>query len=663
MSEGRRANRLAGETSPYLLQHAYNPVDWYPWGPEALERARVEDRPILLSIGYAACHWCHVMERESFEDEGTARFMNEHFVCIKVDREERPDIDSIYMDAVQAMTGQGGWPMTMFLTPEGVPFHGGTYFPPTDRGGMPAFIRVLQAVAETWTQRRDEIQSQSGAVLERLQAYSSPAPPPAGGPLPTGLVDRAVAELKRRFDASHGGFGISPKFPQPPVLELAMRAAAHGSGVAREMVELTLRRMAQQGIYDQIGGGFHRYSVDRAWLVPHFEKMLYDNAQLARLYTHAWQAWKVPLYRRIAIETLEYLLRDMRQAEGGFASSEDADSEGREGKFYVWSYDEFAAAAPDAAGYYGVSERGNFEGANILVATADEPPEEARRKLLEVRSKRVRPGLDDKVLTSWNGLVIGALAEAGAAFGRPDFLDAARKAAAFLLERMRSADGRLLHAYRAGRAGVPGLLEDFAYLGDGLFALWEATFEPRWFQAADELCRQMLELFWDPEGTGFYTTGSDHEALVVRQKELIESVTPSPNGIAALLLQKVAVMTGNQSYAERAVEVLHLAQQIMESAPVAVPTFLSALDFHASRVKEVVIVSDGDPSAAEPLTQEVWGRFLPNRVLAGAPPGVPSPLLEGKSARGGVPTAYVCEGYACRAPTTDPAELARQLEA
>ena len=618
MSEsGRRPNRLIHEASPYLIQHAHNPVDWYPWGPEALERARAKDRPILLSIGYAACHWCHVMERESFEDEKTAAYMNDHFVCIKVDREERPDIDSIYMEAVQAMTGQGGWPMTMFLTPEGVPFHGGTYFPPTDRGGMPAFIRVLQAV--------------------------------------------------------HGGFGISPKFPQPPVLELAMRAAARGSQPAREMVELTLRRMAHQGIYDQIGGGFHRYAVDRAWLVPHFEKMLYDNAQLARLYTHAWQAWGAPLYRRIATETLEYLLRDMAHPGGAFYSSEDADSEGREGKFYVWSYDEFMATAPEAAGYYGVTERGNFDGANILVAASDdpsgEPPAAARARLFEARAARVRPGLDDKILTSWNGLAIAALAEAGAAFGRRDFVDAARAAAGFVLDSLRDAGGRLLHSYKERPAAVLGMLEDYAYLADGLFALWEATFDPRWVGEAETLCRQMVELFWDEEGGGFYSTGADHEALLVRQKEIIESVTPSPNATAALVLEKMGVLMGDEGWTQRAVRVLSLARGPMEAVPIATPTFLAALDFHLSRRKEIVIVSDGDATAAEPLLREVWDRFLPNRVLAGvlAGPsmgaGLSSPLLEGKSAKGGVPTAFVCEGYACRAPTTDPKELARQLEA
>ncbi|MEA2588371.1 MAG: uncharacterized protein QOH66_1298, partial [Actinomycetota bacterium] len=611
---------------------------------------------------------CHVMERESFEDEAVAAYMNEHFVCIKVDREERPDIDSIYMDAVQAMTGQGGWPMTMFLTPDAVPFHGGTYFPPTDRGGMPGFMRVLQGVAGIWQDKRDEVRKQSGAVLERLQAFADAASA-SDDPLDAGLIHEAVVKLERTFDRVHGGFGASPKFPQPPVLELLMRAAASPSEAcsesARDMVEFTLRRMAHQGIYDQVGGGFHRYATDRAWLVPHFEKMLYDNAQLARLYTHAYQAWNLPLYRRVAIETLDYLLRDMRDPAGGFYSSEDADSEGVEGKFYVWDHAEFTAVAPEAAGWFGVSERGNWEGTNILIAASDDPPEDARAKLLEVRSRRVRPGLDDKVLTSWNGLAIAAFAEAGAVFARPDLVEAARAAAGFVLDQMRNRDGRLLHAYKGGRASVLGMLEDYAYLADGLFALWEATFEPRWIEAAQELAGQMVDLFWDEQGGGFFTTGTDHEALLVRQKELVESVTPSPNGVAALLLQKLAIITGDETQADRARQILRLARTLMERAPQAAPSFLSALDFHLGRPKEVVIVSGADAAGgdAEPLLRTVWGRFLPNRVLAGSPPGIRSPLLEGKLARGGVPTAFVCEGYACRAPTTDPKELARLLDA
>jgi uncharacterized protein YyaL (SSP411 family) len=558
--------------------------------------------------------------------------------------------------------------MTMFLTPETVPFHGGTYFPPTDRGGMPAFIRVLQGVSGIWEDKREDVRKQSGAVLEHLQAYANAASA-SDHPLDAGLIDKAVAQLGRTFDRVHGGFGASPKFPQPPVLELLMRAAVAGpatrSETARDMVEFTLRRMAQQGIYDQVGGGFHRYATDRAWLVPHFEKMLYDNAQLARLYTHAYQAWNVPLYRRVAIETLGYLLRDMRDPAGGFFSSEDADSEGVEGKFYVWDHADFAAVAPEAARWFGVSERGNWEGTNILIAASDDPPDEARAKLFAARTKRVRPGLDDKVLTSWNGLAIAALAEAGAAFGRPDLVDAARAAAGFVLETMRDASGRLLHAYKDGRASVLGMLEDYAYLADGLFALWEATFEPRWIEAAQELVGRMIDLFWDEQGGGFFSTGTDHETLLVRQKELVESVTPSPNGVAALLLQKMAIITGDEAQADRARQVLRLARTLMERAPQAAPSFLAALDFHLGRPKEVVIVSRGDAGAgdAEPLLRTVWDRFLPNRVLAGAPPGIRSPLLEGKLPKGGVATAFVCEGYACRAPTTDPQELARLLDA
>ena len=658
----RAPNRLIHEMSPYLIQHAHNPVDWYPWGPEALDRAKAEDKPILLSIGYAACHWCHVMERESFEDGTVAAYMNEHFVCIKVDREERPDIDAIYMDAVQAMTGQGGWPMTMFLTPETVPFHGGTYFPPTDRSGMPSFTRVLQGVAGIWADKRDEVRQQSGAVLEHLQAFAT-AVKASDDPLDASLIEQAVTRLATTFDNVHGGFGSSPKFPQPPVLSLLMRAAASGSETARGMVEFTLRQMAQQGIYDQVGGGFHRYATDRAWLVPHFEKMLYDNAQLARLYTHAFQAWNLPLHRRVAVETLEYLLRDMRDPSGGFYSSEDADSEGVEGKFYVWDLPEFEATAPGAARWFGVSETGNWEGTNILIAASEAPPDGAREHLLAVRSQRVRPGLDNKVLTSWNGLAIAALAEAGATLQRPDFIEAAAAAAGFLLDTMRDGEGRLLHAYREGRASVLGMLEDYAYLVDGLFALWEATFEPRWIEGAEELAARMVDLFWDADEGGFYSTGTGHEALLVRQKEFIESVTPSANGIAALLLQKLAIITGDEALAERARQVLRLARTLMERAPQASPSFLAALDFHVGRPKEVVIVWDGAASGAEPLRRAVWDRFLPNRVLAGSPPGIPSPLLEGKRPRGGAPTAFVCEGYACRAPTTDPEELARLLDA
>ncbi|HVE75345.1 MAG TPA: thioredoxin domain-containing protein, partial [Actinomycetota bacterium] len=412
-----KANRLIGETSPYLLQHAYNPVDWYPWGPEALELALAQDKPIVLSIGYAACHWCHVMERESFEDQQTAGLMNEKFVSIKVDREERPDIDAIYMDAVQAMTRHGGWPMTMFLAPDGTPFYGGTYFPPDDRHGLPSFRNVLTAVAEAWADRREELLAQGKHLVQQLDAYNRAKP--SSRPISPEILQSAVHTLSEAYDPEYGGFGNAPKFPQAPVLEYVLRAAGAGIGQSKQMIDHTLERMARGGIYDQLAGGFARYSVDPLWLVPHFEKMLYDNAQLARVYTHAWQLLQRPLYKRIALETLDYLLDEMRDDAGGFHSSEDADSEGVEGKFYVWSYDEFMEIAPDAAGYYGVTRGGNFEGSNILTARDDDPPQEARSALLEHRAKRVRPGRDDKVLASWNALTISALAEAYGAFQEP----------------------------------------------------------------------------------------------------------------------------------------------------------------------------------------------------------------------------------------------------
>ncbi|MGH2705183.1 MAG: thioredoxin domain-containing protein [Actinomycetota bacterium] len=672
---GEHTNRLIDETSPYLIQHAHNPVDWYPWGDEALARAAELDRPILLSIGYAACHWCHVMERESFEDPEIARLMNHWYVPVKVDREERPDLDAIYMDAVQAMTGHGGWPMTVVLTPDGIPFFGGTYYPPTDRPGMPSFRRVLESVHEAWEERREEIRSEGRRMFEDLMERTTPRP--TGEELPADLIETGAAAIGAGFDEEHGGFGRAPKFPQPTVLELLLRVAIRPDALgpdlperrpalsrhSREIVERTLERMALGGIYDQLGGGFARYTVDRAWLVPHFEKMLYDNAQLARLYAHAWQAWKRPLFRRIALETLEYLLREMRDPSGGFHSSEDADSEGEEGKFYVWGYDEFVQVAADAMEYYGVTRSGNFEGRTILTAAGPEPPAEARAKLLELRAQRVRPGRDDKILTSWNALAATALAEAGPALGRPELVGEAAATADFLLQRLRDPAGRLLHSFKGGRARVPGMLEDYAFLAEALLALWEATFEPRWFDEAVALTERMLELFWDDAEGGFFTTGTDHEQLVARRKEIAESVVPSPNGIAAMVLARLAVLTGKEEYTARTIATLRVAGSLMDRYPQATSSFLSAFDFTRARPKEIAIVGDRQHPVASELLAVVWDRFLPNRVLVGAPPGIASPLLEGKQAFGGTPTAFVCEHYACRAPTSDPKELARQLEA
>ncbi len=648
------ANRLSKQTSPYLLQHANNPVDWFPWGEEATAKATAEDKPLLVSIGYAACHWCHVMERESFEDDETAALMNERFINVKVDREERPDVDAVYMAATQALTGHGGWPMTVFITADGVPFLAGTYFPPEPRHGMPSFRQVLDQVSTFWTTRRQDLLTQGKRVLEAIERGT---PRASHEPLGGNLLVGAAAQIMSSHDAANGGFGSAPKFPQAPLLEFMLRM--HRRPGVREALELTLRKMALGGMYDQIGGGFARYSVDATWTIPHFEKMLYDNAQLARTYTHAWQLWHDPLYRRIASETLEYLLRDMRDGSGGFHSSEDADSEGVEGKFYAWDYDEFMQVAPEAAEHYGITSQGNFEGKSNPVAGGDEPPAEARAKLREHRARRVRPGKDDKVLASWNGLAISAFAEAGAAFGRDDFVEAARAAATFVLEQ--SSEGeRLLHSYRAGRAQIAGFCEDYAFLAEGLLALWEATFEPRWLEEATRLSRLALQFFADPSG-GFYTTASDAERLVVRQKEIVESATPAPGGVLALVLQRIAHLLDDRELAKPAVDALRVARRYMERASQAVPTWLCALDFYVSQPKEIAFTGPLESDAGRALLDVVHQRFLPNRsVAAGHADGIA--LLRDKPPTD-VATAYVCRRFVCNAPTTSPDELAAQLDA
>src|SRR5829696_8535744 len=484
------ANRLAGETSPYLLQHAGNPVDWYPWGDEAFARAREEDRAVLVSIGYSACHWCHVMERECFEDERIAQLMNERFVCIKVDREEHPDVDAIYMDAVQAMTGQGGWPLNAFLTPDGVPFWCGTYFPPEPRQGMPSWPQVLTAIGAAWDQQREEIRSQAGGILERLRGAAALKPPEEE--IDPASLDAAVAQLRTLYDPEYGGFGRAPKFPPSSAIEFLL-----GRG-EREMALHTLRRMAGGGMYDQIGGGFARYSVDRTWLVPHFEKMLYDNALLARAYLHAWQVTREPLFERVARETLDWALAELRQEEGAFASALDADSEGVEGRFYVWTPAQVREVLGDELGevmiaHFGMTERGNFEGRNIPVRATPDPPQrdEGRRRLYEARARRVWPGLDDKRLTGWNALMISALADAGAALERDDYLGAAGEAAAFVLRDLRDGRGRLLRSWKDGQGKLNAYLEDHAFLLEALISLYEATFEPRWFAEARALADTM----------------------------------------------------------------------------------------------------------------------------------------------------------------------------
>jgi hypothetical protein len=667
------ANRLAGETSPYLLQHAGNPVDWYPWGEEAFARARAEDRPILLSVGYSACHWCHVMERESFENPSTAALMNAHFVNVKVDREERPDVDQIYMEAVQSMTGRGGWPMTVFLTPDGVPFYGGTYFPPDDRHGLPGFPRLLEALADAWRTRRGEVLESAreiGSQLNRAAALRG-----AQTFLTDEVLFSAFHGLSAQFDDRHGGTGSAPKFPQPMNWEFVLRFWTRtGNERAREMARTTLTAMARGGMYDQLGGGFARYSVDAEWLVPHFEKMLYDNAQLASLYLHGWLAFGDPEYRRIVEETLDYLIRDMRDPAGGFYCAEDADSEGHEGKFYVWTEDEIRRALPSADAelalrYWGVDRGANFEGANIL-HVAGEPDAEriaaARQALFQVRARRVRPGRDDKVLAAWNGLACRAFAEAGRALGRDGYIDVATTNAEFLLSAMRR-DGRLLRTWKAGEARLNGYLEDYALLAAALVDLYEATFTRRWLDEARSLADEMLRLFWDDAIEGFHDTGQDHERLIVRPRNLFDNAVPSGSSAAIETLLRLAVLTGHREYEARALAALRPMADLMGRYPGGFGRYLCALDFNLGPVAEIALVwPEGD--GARPLIDTVFRRFMPNRVVAGARAGDHAaargvPLVDHRSAVDGKATAYVCRNYTCDLPATEAGELARQLDA
>jgi uncharacterized protein len=670
-------NRLARETSPYLLQHRENPVDWYPWGPEALGRAREEDRPILLSVGYSACHWCHVMERESFEDEVTAAYMNEHFVCVKVDREERPDVDAIYMEAVQAMSGHGGWPMTVFLDPDGVPFYGGTYFPPDESRGMPSFRMVMEAVVDAFERRREEIRERASGTRARLGAVGLIEPnlerPEAG------QLDEAVARLGAAADPERGGFGGAPKFPPASALELLL---ARGE---REVVERTLDAMAAGGIYDQLGGGFARYSVDAGWLVPHFEKMLYDNALLGRAYLHGWQACGHERYRRVTEETLDWMLREMRGPEAGFYSALDADSEGEEGRFYVWTPEQIRAAlenpapapspAPPPANcikfprqqlenlmqFYGVTEGGNFEGANILHLAegvdAAEPDglAEMRQALYDVRAKRVWPGLDDKRLTSWNALAISALAEAGAVLGRDDYLDAARGCADFLLDTLTDDAGRLLRTYKDGDARLNAYLEDHAFLLEALLTLYESTFEPRWFERAQALADELVARFGDSERGGFFSTSADHEELIVRRKEIGDHPIPSGNSSAAMGMLRLAAMTGEREYERQAEGVFALFAKTATQHPESFAHLLRALDFHLAPTKEVALIGDD----VSELAVVIRSTFRPHLVLAGGPEGsTEPPLLAERTLVGDSPAAYVCEHFTCQTPVTKPEDLA-----
>jgi uncharacterized protein YyaL (SSP411 family) len=651
-------NHLADETSPYLRQHADNPVDWHPWGDEAFAAARERDVPVLLSVGYSACHWCHVMAHESFEDPATAAVMNERFVCVKVDREERPDVDAVYMEAVQAMTGSGGWPMTVFLQPDGRPFYGGTYFPPTARHGMPSFTDLLRAIDDAWRTRRGELGEQAAQLTEAIQR-SATVVGGRGVPGPE-VLDQAVDALVAAFDGTSGGFGRAPKFPQTMSLDLLLRR-----GVLDPVV-VSLDAMASGGIYDHLGGGFARYSVDDRWLVPHFEKMLYDQALLARVYLHAWQVTGFPRYLQVLEETVGYVLRDLAAPGGGWCSAEDADSEGVEGRFYVWSLDEVLAVGGQvAADWYGVTAGGNFEGANILTRPVRgdlvRPPEveAARAALFERRAGRVRPGLDDKVLTEWNALFLSTLAEAAAACDRPDWLAAAVANGDFLLAELRRADGRWLRSWQADATPVDGTTRarhlayaaDHAAVVDAFTRLAEATGDARWIHAAREAAGALLDLFWDGEAGGLFTTGHDAEQLVARQKDLLDGATPSASSSAALALLRLAALMGEDRFQAAAEAVLDALGPVAGQHPTAFSHLLAALDLHLVGATEIAVV--GDRADLLEVVRRAW---RPNAVVAWGEP-YESPLWEGREPG----RAYVCRHFTCQRPATSPGELAQQL--
>jgi len=669
-------NRLAQETSPYLLQHANNPVDWQPWGAEALERARQEDKPIFLSIGYSACHWCHVMEHESFENLAIAELLNRQFVCIKVDREERPDLDQIYMQAVQLMTGRGGWPMSVFLTPALEPFYGGTYWPPHDRQGMPGFDRVLTAVAEAWHARRDQLFEQARTLTEHLQTAAAPADQEA---LTVQHVVDAGAELSRLVDRRHGGFGGAPKFPHPMDLQLLLRVWSRtGKTDLLDIVTLTLDKMAAGGIYDHLGGGFHRYAVDERWLVPHFEKMLYDNALLLATYVEGYQATGNPDYARVARETADYVLRDLTDTAGGFRSTEDADSEGEEGKFYVWTPGELeqvlGVERARAFGYcYDVSGPGNFEGHNILnlpktleqcakVLGRDEPGlraelAESRTALRAVRDRRVRPGLDDKVLVSWNGLMIDALARAAGPLDEAGYLSAAERAADFILKTMRRPDGRLLHTYRAGEARLDAYLDDYACLANALVSLYEASFDEHWIDEALALAQIMLAQFRDETTGGFFFTAADHEALLLRPQEIMDNATPSASSMAATALVRLAKLTGRDDLREAADRTLQAAAGVIERSATAAGQALLALDLQLGPTHEIVVLGDASGGETRATLVDLWKRYLPRKLVAcrasqtsAAGERALDALFAGKAPLAEFPTVFVCENFACQAP-------------
>ncbi|MCZ6624451.1 MAG: thioredoxin domain-containing protein [Deltaproteobacteria bacterium] len=679
-------NRLIHETSPYLLQHAHNPVEWYPWGKEVFQKAKRENKPVLLSIGYSACHWCHVMEKESFENDEIASLMNEYFVNIKVDREERPDLDEIYMNAVQMLTGGGGWPMTVFLTPEGKPFYGGTYFPPEDRYGVPGFPKILKTVSQAYRERPQEVEKsveQIHGALNRLTHFQE-----SQRPFSRDAVAQSAEQLSQAYDPDYGGLGRAPKFPNAGVLELFLRHY-HRTKDRRflEMVTHTLTKMAEGGIYDHLGGGFHRYSVDAKWLVPHFEKMLYDNAQLTRLYAQVFCLTQDPFFKRVVEETLDYLLREMFQPEGGFYSTQDADSEGAEGRSFIWTREEIMGILGEEVGeifcrIYDVSDFGNFEGRSILhpILTWDQSVKffkkeikeiegmmaDAREKLFQEREKRVKPFRDEKILTSWNGLMLSGLAEAIKASSNPRYFHAAARTVDFIFTQMVQ-EGFLLHTYKAGQAKLHGYLDDYAFFVAGLLDLYEATLERSTLERAMQLAETMIREFWDDIDGAFFYTGKSHEQLISRTKPAFDSSIPSGNSVATQVLLRLYHYTGREDYLKKAEKVLRLYYDAVEKQPFGFAQMLSALDFYLEKPKEIVLIGEKRGQDTQELLSKIHSLYLPNKTLHVLEPGEPlekiSPLLQGKTQLNEKPTAYVCHNFTCSPPVTEWEDLKKLLEA
>jgi len=680
----RFTNRLVNETSPYLLQHAHNPVDWYPWGEEALNQAKKEDKPILLSIGYSSCHWCHVMEKESFENEAIANIMNEKFINIKVDREERPDLDEIYMNAVQVMTGGGGWPMTVFLTPDLVPFHAGTYFPPEDRGGMPGFPKILVVISEYYRSHRGEVQKVEAQMRDALRQITEMVP--FQGVVEDEILTNAFKTFQSQFDSTHGGFGKAPKFPSSMTLSFLLRYWKRtGAKEALEMVEVTLEKMAHGGIYDHVGGGFHRYSVDEQWLIPHFEKMLYDNALLSRTYFEAYQVTQKAKYCRVGEEILRYVLRDMKSPEGGFYSTQDADSEGEEGKFYAWTGEQIREVLGKDRGtpfcaYYGVTPDGNFEGGasvlhiasssnkvsesyGISISELEKLLEEGRKVLFVQREKRVKPGKDEKILISWNGLMISSFVDGFKVTGNEDYLQAAKKAARFILQKMRK-DGHLMRVFKDGRCYTKGYSEDYAFFIQALIDLYEATFEMDWLREAEDLKGRMIHQFWDEKNGGFFFAGKENEPLIAQSKSPYDNAIPSSNAVAVFNLLKLGTLTGQESLNKKAEQILHLFYNFLSEHPAGFSQMLSGLSFFLSP-EEIGVIGSKNDARTKAMLKEIYLAYLPNKILNLRDPKEKIkedwfPFLEGKRT-GETPTAFVCKGFTCLPPIRDEKELRKLL--